>query len=127
MKRFKAAIASDSNSYSAVEMTYDEQQYYSQYNFGTTQMHGDMYTQYYPAYTEEQSTGTLWILKLRAVARKFSPLIFSSVFGVLPLSHLRAYTLQDATFFTCSYLYTGNFTISTVKSRYSKNGRFWPS
>ena len=54
-----------------------------------------------------------------------------------------AYTLQDATFYTRSYLYTGNFTISTVKSRYShcysrlklfyedrqfpQNGRFWPS
>ena len=63
-------------------------------------------------------------------------------FGVLPLLHLRAYTLQDATVYTCSYLYSGNFIISTVKSRYShcfnclklfnedrqypKNGRFWP-
>ena len=51
-------------------------------------------------------------------------------------------TLQDATVYTCSYLYSGNFIISTVKSRYShcfnclelfnedrqypKNGRFWP-
>ena len=68
--------------------------------------------------------------------------IFAS-FGVLPLLHLRAYTLQDATVYTCSYLYSGNFIISTVKSRYShcfnglklfnedrqypKNGRFWPS
>ena len=43
-----------------------------------------------------------------------------AIFGVLPLSRLRAYTLQDATFYTCSYLYTGNFTISTVKSRYSQ-------
>ena len=59
--------------------------------------------------------------------------IFAS-FGVLPL--------QDATVYTCSYLYSGNFIISTVKSRYShcfnrlklfnedrqypKNGRFWP-
>ena len=67
--------------------------------------------------------------------------IFAS-FGVLPLLHLRAYTLQDATVYTCSYLYSGNFIISTVKSRYShcfnclklfnedrqypKNGRFWP-
>ena len=67
--------------------------------------------------------------------------IFAS-FGVLPLLHLRAYTLQDATAYTCSYLYSGNFIISTVKSRYShcfnclklfnedrqypKNGRFWP-
>ena len=66
--------------------------------------------------------------------------IFAS-FGVLPLLHLRAYTLQDATVYTCSYLYSGNFIISTVKSRYSrcfnclklfnedrqypKNGRFW--
>ena len=65
--------------------------------------------------------------------------IFAS-FGVLPLLHLRAYTLQDATVYTCSYLYSGNFIISTVKSRYShcfnclklfnedrqypKNGRF---
>ena len=68
--------------------------------------------------------------------------IFAS-YGVLPLSRLRACTLQEATFYTCSYLYTGNFTISTVKSRYShcfnslklfyegrqypKNDRFWPS
>ena len=37
-------------------------------------------------------------------------------FGVLPLSRLRAYTQQEATFYTCSYLYTGNSTISTVKS-----------
>ena len=67
--------------------------------------------------------------------------IFAS-FGVLPLLHLRAYTLQDATVYTCSYLYSGNFIISTVKSRYShcfnclelfnedrqypKNGRFRP-
>ena len=67
--------------------------------------------------------------------------IFGS-FGVLPLLHPRAYTLQDATVYTCSYLYSGNFIISTVKSRYShcfnclklfnedrqypKNGRFWP-
>ena len=67
--------------------------------------------------------------------------IFAS-FGVLPLLHLRAYTLQDATVYTRSYLYSGNFIISTVKSRYShcfnclelfnedrqypKNGRFWP-
>ena len=67
--------------------------------------------------------------------------IFAS-FGVLPLLHLRAYTLQDATVYTCSYLYSGNFIISTVKSRYShcfnclklfnedrqypKNGGFWP-
>ena len=65
--------------------------------------------------------------------------IFAS-FGLLPLSRFRVYTPQDATFYTCSYLYTGNFTISTVKSRYShcfyclklfnedkqcpKNGRF---
>ena len=42
-----------------------------------------------------------------------------AIFGVLPLSRLRAYTLQDATFYSCSYLYTGHFTISTVKSRYS--------
>ena len=64
-------------------------------------------------------------------------------FGVQPVSHLRAYTLQDATFYTCSYLCSGNFTISTVESHYShcfscpklfkedrqypKNGRFWPS
>ena len=41
--------------------------------------------------------------------------IFAS-FGVLPLLHLRAYTLQDATVYTCSYLYSGNFIISTVKS-----------
>ena len=63
-------------------------------------------------------------------------------FGVLPLSRLRAYTLQDATFYTCSCLYTGNFTISAMKSHYSdcfnclkllyedrqypKNCRFWP-
>ena len=45
--------------------------------------------------------------------------IFAS-FGVLPLLHLRAYTLQDATVYTCSYLYSGNFIISTVKSRYSR-------
>ena len=67
--------------------------------------------------------------------------IFAS-FGLLPLLHLRACTLQDATVYTCSYLYSGNFIISTVKSRYShcfnclklfnedrqypKNGRFWP-
>ena len=67
--------------------------------------------------------------------------IFAS-FGVLPLLHLRAYTLQDATVYTCSYLYSANFIISTVKSRYShcfnclklfnedrqypKNGGFWP-
>ena len=67
--------------------------------------------------------------------------IFAS-FGVLPLLHLRAYTLQDATVYTCSYLYSGNFIISTVKSGYShcfnclklfnedrqypKNGGFWP-
>ena len=60
---------------------------------------------------------------------------------VLPLLHLRAYTLQDATVYTRSYLYSGNFIISTVKSCYShcfnclelfnedrqypKNGRFW--
>ena len=31
--------------------------------------------------------------------------IFAS-FGVLSLSRLRAYTLEDATFYTCSYLYT---------------------
>ena len=65
-----------------------------------------------------------------------------TLFGVQPLSRLRAHILQDATFHTCSYLYTGNFTISTVKSRYSqcfnclklfyedrqftKTGRFWP-
>ena len=42
-----------------------------------------------------------------------------ATFGALPLSRLRAYTLQDATFYPCSCLYTGNFTISTVKSRYS--------
>ena len=38
-------------------------------------------------------------------------------FVVLPLSRLRANTLQDKVFYTRSYLYTGNFTISTVKSR----------
>ena len=43
-----------------------------------------------------------------------------AILGALPLSRLRAYTLQDAIFSTCSYLYTGNFTISTVKSRYSQ-------
>ena len=62
---------------------------------------------------------------------------------VVPLLSVRAYTLQNAIFHICSYLYSGNFTISTVKSRYShcfnylklfyedrqysKNGRFWPS
>ena len=67
--------------------------------------------------------------------------IFAS-FRVLSLSRLRAYTLQQATFYICSYFYTDNFTISTVKSHYShcfnclkfiyedrqypKNGRFWP-
>ena len=44
--------------------------------------------------------------------------IFAS-FRLLPLSRLRAYTLQDATFYTCSYFCAGNSTISTVKSRYS--------
>ena len=48
----------------------------------------------------------------------FTANIFAS-FGVQPLSCLRACTLQDATFYTCSYWYIGNFTISTVKSRYS--------
>ena len=42
-----------------------------------------------------------------------------ATFGALPLSRLRAYTRQDATFYPCSCLYTGNFTISNVKSRYS--------
>ena len=67
--------------------------------------------------------------------------IFAS-FEVLPLLHLRAYTMQDATVYIRSYLYSGNFIISTVKSCYShcfnclelfnvdrqypKNGRFWP-
>ena len=67
---------------------------------------------------------------------------FPQFWGTATFS-LRAYTLPDATFYNCSYLYTGNFTISTVKSRYShcfhclklfcedrqcpKNGRFWPS
>ena len=41
--------------------------------------------------------------------------IFAS-FGVL---HLRAYTLQDATFYACSCLYNSNFTISTLNSRHS--------
>ena len=64
MKRFKAAIASDSaGSYSAVGLAYDDQQYYSQYNYDATQMHGDMYTQYYPTYTEEQSTGQVALLQ----------------------------------------------------------------
>ena len=44
--------------------------------------------------------------------------IFASS-GVLPFSCLKAYTLQDATFSTCSYLHKGNFTVSTFKSRYS--------
>ena len=35
--------------------------------------------------------------------------IFAS-FEVLSLLGLRAHTLQYATFYTCSYLYTGNFT-----------------
>ena len=34
--------------------------------------------------------------------------IFAS-FGVLPLSRLRAYTLQDAAFHACSCLYTGDY------------------
>ena len=52
--------------------------------------------------------------------------IFASV-GVLPLSCLRAYTPQDAIFYTCSYLYIGNFTISTVKSPYSHCFNFFYS
>ena len=63
MKRFKAAIASDSGSYSAVGMAYDDQQYYSQYNYDATQMHGDVYTQYYPTYAEEQSAGQVALLQ----------------------------------------------------------------
>ena len=43
--------------------------------------------------------------------------IFAS-FGVLLFSPLRANKLQDAMFYTCSYLYTGKFIILTVKSRY---------
>jgi hypothetical protein len=58
MKRFKAAIANEGGSYNEVGMTYDDQQYYSQYNYDTTQMQGDMYGHYYPTYTEEQSVGT---------------------------------------------------------------------
>ena len=82
-----------------------------------------------------------WGEHMRYLLAFLSTDIFAS-FGVLPLLHLRAYTLQDATVYTCSNLYSGNFIISTVKSRYShcfnclklfnedrqypKNGRFWP-
>ena len=59
MKRFKAAIASESGSYSAVGMTYDDQQYYPQYNYDPTQVHGDINMQYYPSYAEEQNPGKL--------------------------------------------------------------------
>ena len=51
----------------------------------------------------------------------------------------KSYTQQDATIYTCSYFYTGNFTILTRESGYSnclklfckdrqypQNGRFWP-
>ena len=62
--------------------------------------------------------------------------IFASL-RVLPLSRFGAYTLQDATFCTCSYSYTGNFTIrhshcfNCLKllyedRQYPKNDRFWP-
>lgn len=53
MKRFKAAIASEGGSYSAVGMTYDKQNthhYYQQYNYDLAQT----YDQYYTAYAEEQ-------------------------------------------------------------------------
>ncbi|XP_028400439.1 splicing factor, suppressor of white-apricot homolog isoform X2 [Dendronephthya gigantea] len=53
MKRFKAAIASESGSYSAVGMTYNEQNtepYYQQYNYDLPQTYG----QYYSTYAEEQ-------------------------------------------------------------------------
>ena len=56
-------------------------------------------------------------MRLRCQLAFLTTDIFAS-FGVLPLLHLRAYTLQDATVYTCSYLYSGNFIISTVKSRY---------
>ena len=64
-----------------------------------------------------------------------------AIFGVMPLSRLRANKLQDAIFYTGSYLYPCNFIISAMKSRYShcfnclklfyddrnypKNDRFW--
>ena len=38
--------------------------------------------------------------------------IFSSVLGYC---HLKTYTLQNTIFYAYSYLYTGNFTISTEK------------
>ena len=38
-----------------------------------------------------------------------------AIFGALPLSRLRAYTLQDATFYTCSYLYTGDLPFQLLK------------
>ena len=64
MKRFKAAIASESGSYSAVGMTYDGQQYYPQYNYDSMQIHGDMNAQYYSAYSEEQDNGKLDYISL---------------------------------------------------------------
>ena len=64
MKRFKAAIASESGSYSAVGMTYDDQQYYPQYNYDSMQIHGDMNAQYYSAYSEEQDNGKLDYISL---------------------------------------------------------------
>ena len=62
MKRFKAAIASEGGPYSAVGMTYNDQQYYPQYNYDSTQGHADMNTQYYHAYNEEHSAGKLQAL-----------------------------------------------------------------
>ena len=59
MKRFKAAIASESGSYSAVGLTYDVQQYYPQYNYDSMQLHGDINAQYYSAYCDGQDNGKL--------------------------------------------------------------------
>ena len=44
---------------------------------------------------------------------------FRQFWGTATFTSVRAYTLQDATVYSCSYLYSGNFIISTVKSRYS--------
>ena len=55
MKRFKAAIASETGSYTAVGMTYDNQQYYPQYDYSSSHVHTN--TPYYPAYGEELIIG----------------------------------------------------------------------
>ena len=61
------------------------------------------------------------IVNIGTISLSHGQNIFWPVLGHrVPPSRLRAYTLQDVTFYTCRHLYSRSFTISTVKSCYSQ-------